>query len=135
MTLKNDPVFAQIPAVGQATVSAANTGLDGSGTITELLTAGADGAIVTSLKAFATVTSTAKRLNLFISTDAGTTWKLFDSALMEAYTVANTTAQTAIVFIDKADPNAAVRLPASAKLGVSIMVAEAVQFVSEYTDY
>lgn len=135
MALSNDPVFAQEPKYARAAVSAANTGLDGSGTIVTLMTAGSDGAIVTSLKAWGTVTSTAKRLNLWISVDAGSTWKLLDSGLMAAYTVANTTVQTPVTFVNKSDPNAAIRLPAAAMLGVTTMVAEAVEFVCEYTDF
>lgn len=135
MTLSNDPVFAQTPKYARAAVSAANTALDGTGTIVTLLTAGADGALVTSLKAWGTVTSTAKRLNVFVSTDAGSTWKLFDSGLMAAYTAANTTVQTPVTFVDKTKPDAAVRLPGAARLGVTTMVAEAVEFACEYVDY
>jgi len=134
MAVNNDPVFGKTPKHAAAAVSAANTNLDGTGTITTLLTAGADGAIVTSLKCWATATGTAKRCNVFISTDGGTTWKLHDSALMAAYTVANTTVQTPVTFVDKTDPNAAIILPASAKIGVTIMVAEAVVFTAEYQD-
>lgn len=140
MALSNDPVFAQTPKYARAAVSAANTDLTGATAPTELLTAGPDGALVTSLKAWGTVTSTAKRLNVFISTDNGTTWKLFDSALMAAYTVANTTVQTPVTFVDKTKPDAAIRLPggsggSSVKLGVATMVAEAVEFACEYTNF
>ncbi len=134
MAVNNDPVFGKTPKHAAAAVSAANTALDGTGTITTLLTAGVDGAIVTSLKCWATATGTAKRCNVFISTDAGVTWKLHESQLMAAYTVANTTVQTAVTFVDKTDPNAAIILPASAKIGVTVMVAEAVNFTAEYQD-
>ncbi len=134
MAVNNDPVFGKTPKHAAAAVSAANTNLDGTGTITTLLTAGADGAIVTSLKCWATATGTAKRCNVFVSTDGGTTWKLHESQLMAAYTVADTTVQTPVTFVDKADPNAAIILPASAKIGVTIMVAEAVVFTAEYQD-
>lgn len=134
MAVNNDPVFGKTPKHAAVAVSAANTNLDGTGTITTLLTAGADGAIVTSLKCWATATSSAKRCNVFVSTDGGSTWKLHESALMAAYTVANTTVQTPVTFVDKTDPNAAIVLPANAKLGVTIMVAEAVVFAAEYQD-
>jgi hypothetical protein len=134
MAVNNDPVFGKTPKHAAAAVSAANTNLDGTGTTTTLLTAGADGAIVTSLKCWATATGTAKRCNVFVSTDGGTTWKLHESQLMAAYTVANTTVQTPVTFVDKTDPNAAIVLPANAKLGVTIMVAEAVVFAAEYQD-
>ena len=134
MAVNNDPVFAKTPKHAAAAVSAANTNLDGSGTVTTLLTAGADGAIVTSLQCWATATSTAKRCNLFISTDGGTSWKLHDSGLMAAYTVANTTVQSPVTFVDKLDPNDAVIIPANAKIGCTVMVAEAVVFTAEYSD-
>jgi hypothetical protein len=134
MAVNNDPVFGKTPKHAAVAVSAANTNLDGTGTITTLLTAGADGAIVTSLKCWATATGTAKRCNVFASTDGGTTWKLHESQLMAAYTVANTTVQTPVTFVDKTDPNAAIVLPANAKIGVTIMVAEAVVFAAEYQD-
>lgn len=134
MAVNNDPVFGKTPKHAAAAVSAANTNLDGTGTITTLLTVGPDGGIVTSLKCWATATGTAKRCNVFVSTDGGTTWKLHDSGLMAAYTVANTTVQTAVTFVDKLDPDAAIILPANAKIGVTIMVAEAVVFTAEYQD-
>ena len=134
MAVNNDPVFAKTPKIAQATVAAANTNLDGSGTIVTLLTAGVDGAIVTSLKVWGTVTSTAKRINIWISTDGGTTWKLHESGLMAAYTVANTTVQTPITIVDKTIPDAAIVLPGNAKVGVTSMVNEAVVATAEYSD-
>ena len=134
MAVNNDPVFAKTPKHAAAAVTTANTALDGSGTIATLLMAGVDGAIVTSLKCWATATSTAKRCNIFISTDGGTTWKLHDSGLMAAYTVANATVQAPVTFVDKSNPDAAIVLPASAKIGIAIHVAEAVVFTAEYSD-
>jgi hypothetical protein len=134
MAVNNDPVFAKTPKHSAVAVSTANTNLDGTGTITTLLTAGTDGAIVTSLKCWGTVTSSAKRCNVFVSTDGGTSWKLHESGLMSAYTVANTTVQTPVTFVDKSNPDAAIVLPASAKIGVAIQVAEAVVFAAEYSD-
>ena len=134
MAVNNDPVFAKTPQHAAVAVSTANTNLDGSGTITTLLTAGPDGAIVTSLKCWATATSSAKRCNIFISTDAGSTWKLHESALMAAYTVANSTVQTPVTFVDKSNPDATIVLPSSAKLGVAIHLGESVVFAAEYSD-
>ena len=135
MALSNDPVFPQTPKFNDAVISAANTNLDGTGTIVTLATMGADGGLVTSVVCWATVTSTAKRVNLFVSTDAGVTWKLLTSGLMAAFTIDNTTVQTPVTLVDKLAPNGAVRLPASAVLGCTIMVAEAVVFASEHTDF
>ena len=134
MAVNNDPVFAKTPKIAQAAVATANTNLDGSGSIVTLLTAGADGAIVTSLKCWGTVTSTAKRINIWISTDGGTSWKLHESGLMAAYTVANTTVQTPVTIVDKTIPDAAIVLPGSAKIGVTSMVNEAIIATAEYSD-
>jgi hypothetical protein len=126
---------AQTPKHASVAVSAANTNLDGTGTIVTLLTAGADGAVVSRFEFWATVTSTAKRCNVFISLDAGATWKLWDSGLMAAYTVANTTVQTPVKIIDYANPDAARRIPAGAVLGVTLMVAEASVAIAEFSDF
>jgi hypothetical protein len=126
---------AQTPKHASAAVSAANTALDGTGTIVTLLTAGADGAVISRLEFWGTVTSTAKRCNVFISQDGGTTWKLWDSGLMAAYTVANTTVQTPVKIIDSTLPDNARRIPASAVLGVTLMVAEASVAIAEYSDF
>jgi hypothetical protein len=135
MAVNNDPVFGKSPNVAHAACSAANTNLDGSGTIITLLTTGADGAILTSLEAWATATNSgAARMNMFISTDGGSTWKLHKSGLMAAYTVAATTVQTPVTLVDKTDPYKAVLLPPSAKVGVASMDSEAVVFCAEYQD-
>jgi hypothetical protein len=136
MALSNAPVFAQSPKAAFAKVTSANTNLDGSGVVTSLLTAGADGAVVTALKALCQATVTATACRLFLSLDGGTTWGMIEEKLMSAYTVAQTTAQTPVTFVDKSNPDAAIRLPANAKLGVTIGVALAggIVFNAEYTD-
>jgi len=126
---------AQTPKHASGVVSAANTNLDGTGTIVTLLTAGTDGAVISRVEFWGTVTSTAKRVNMFISQDAGSTWKLWDSGLMAAYTVANTTVQTVVKLIDSTAPDAARRIPASAVIGITTMVAEAVVCIAEYSDF
>src|SRR5689334_22446753 len=123
MALSNTPVFVQTPQAAFVKVTAANTALDGTGTIPTLLTAGANGSLVTSLVARCQASVTASDLRLFLSLDGGTTWAMMDEKLMGAYTVAQTTAQTAVTFVDKTNPDAAIRLPASAKLGVTSGVA------------
>lgn len=135
MTLSTIPVFEQEPKAISIPVSAANTNLDGTGTIVTLLTAGSDGSVVKGLRAWAVATSTGARLNLWLSIDAGVTWKLLDAELMSAYTKANTTVQTPVVFVDRTDPDDEILLPANAVLGVTTMVAEAVVFQAEWRDF
>jgi hypothetical protein len=137
MALSNNPVFSQTPQAAFAKVTSANTNLDGTGAISTLLTAGANGTLVTSLRALCQATVTATACRLFLSLDGGTTWAMLDEKLMGAYTVAQTTAQTVVTFVDKTNPDAAIRLPALAKLGVTIGVALAggIAFSAEYADF
>ncbi len=60
----------------------------------ELVPAQTKGARLTKITALARATNTATELQLFTSTDSGTTKKFVDSVLMAAYTVAQTTKQT-----------------------------------------
>ena len=60
----------------------------------ELVPAQSKGCRLTKITALARATSTATELQLFPSSDSGTTKKFLDSALMAAYTVAQTTKQT-----------------------------------------
>jgi hypothetical protein len=53
-----------------------------------------NGARITSIKALARATNTATELQLYVSPDGGTTKRFIKSALLAAYTVAATTAQT-----------------------------------------
>ena len=136
-TTTNAVLCAQLPKAAFARVTAANTSLDGSGTITPLLTAGADGCLVTSLQARCQATVTATALRLWVSLDGGASWALWDEKLMVAYTVAQITAQNAVTFVDKVAPDTALRLPANAKLGVTSAVALSggIVFVAEFMDF
>lgn len=136
MALNKSPAFGSTPQVAAATITAANTNLDGAtGTYTTLLTAGTDGVVVTSLTAMARATVAATALRLFVSYDAGVTKTFLAEQLMAAYPVLNTTAQTPVTFINKLNPDQAIRLPASAVLYCTIAVALAggISFVAEYT--
>jgi len=55
-----------------------------------------NGARITRLTALARATNTATELQLYVSNDGGTTKRLIRSILMAAYTVAQTTGQTAV---------------------------------------
>lgn len=50
MTANFSPIFGLTPNVGQARLAAANTASDGSGTLGDLFTAGANGSIVTRIR-------------------------------------------------------------------------------------
>lgn len=86
--------FTQVPKTATAVVTGACSSFaGGEPTNTELLlTAGAEGALITRLWAIPRATVTASSLLLFISKDSGATKALIDSELMAAHTVATTTA-------------------------------------------
>lgn len=90
--MANTPTYAANPrSIDRAAVSAANTNRDGSGTIVSIATGSAAGFKVQEVVAQATVTTTAGMIRLFISTDSGSTWKLFDEMPVGAVTVAAST--------------------------------------------
>lgn len=129
--------FAQTPKTATAVVTGAATITNDTPTNTvELLTAGADGAILTRLTAIPRATVTASSLVLYISSDDGTTKRLIDSVLMAAQTVAATTAVAKTVFADYSEITP-LRLAAGDKLYVGSQVAlvGGIVFRAEYTDF
>lgn len=81
------PNFTSTSRLATASVSAANTNRDGTGTIVTVLTGVAAGTKVFEVDVQMTVTSTAGMVRLFLSSDSGTTWKLFDEVAIAAATV------------------------------------------------
>jgi hypothetical protein len=129
--------FAQTPKTATAvTTAAATVTTDAPTNTVELLTAGADGAILTRLYAIPRATVTASSLLLFISKDAGTTKRLIDSELMAAYTMATTTAVPETSFTNYTETTP-LRLEAGDKLyvGNQVALAGGVVFRAEYTDF
>lgn len=83
-----NPTYAANPrSIDRATVSAANTNRDGTGTIVTIATGSAAGFKVNEVVTQPTVTTTAGMIRLFISTDSGSTWNLFDEIPVAAATV------------------------------------------------
>lgn len=128
--------FAQTPKTATAVCTAAATLVDSPANTVELLTAGADGAIVTSIWAMPRATVTAASLVLFLSKDGGATKSLIDSELMAAHTVATTTAipETKFANISESTP---MRLEASDKLfvGSQVALAGGIVFKAEWTEF
>lgn len=125
MAVTNTPAWPQAPRYAVASVSAANTNTDGSGTITTLITAGSDGTLITGLYAGATATVSATSVRFFLSTDSGSTWTYLPhlDSLVEAHTLAATTANGGrVTVIDQADPDKYMPLPADALLGFTSAV-------------
>jgi len=128
--------FAQTPKTATAVCTAAATLVDAAANTVELLTAGADGSIVTALSAIPRATVTASSLVLFLSKDAGTTKRLIDSELMTAYTATTTTAIPETKFANIAE-SYPLRLEAGDKLyvGSQVALAGGIVFKAEYTDF
>lgn len=130
--------FAQTPktATAVATGAVASITTDAPTNTVLLLTAGSDGAILTSLTAIPRATVTASSLCLWISKDSGTTKRLIDSELMAAHTVATTTAIPETVF-SRISENTPLRLEAGDQLyvGSQVALASGIVFKAEYTDF
>lgn len=129
--------FAQTPKTATAVVTAAATVAGDSPTNTvELLTAGADGALVTRLTAMPRGTVTASSLVLFLQKSGQTTQRLLDSELMAAHTVAATTAIPETAFGNVSD-STPLRLEAGDKLfvGSQVALAAGIVFAAQWMDY
>lgn len=129
--------FAQTPKTGIAVATTATASIDTTPTNTQLLvTAGADGALVTRLWAMPRATVTATTLYLFISKDGGTTLRLVDSELMAAHTVATTTAIPETSFANYSETTP-FRLEAGDRLyvGVGVTLSNGIVFKAEFTDF
>lgn len=130
--------FAQTPKTATAVVTGAAGSITGDAPTNTvlLLTAGADGAILTRLTAIPRATVTASSLLVFISKDNGTTQRLLDSELMAAHTVATTTAipETTFTLYSETTP---LRLEAGDRLyvGSQVALASGIVFRAEYTDF
>lgn len=130
--------FAQTPqtATAVATAAAANITTDAPTNTVLLLTAGADGAILTRLFAMPRATVTASSLVLFLSKDNGTTQRLIDSELMAAQTVSSTAAISETSFANYSE-STPLRLAAGDRLyvGSQVALASGIVFRAEYTDF
>lgn len=129
--------FAQSPKTATAVATTATASIDTTPTNTVLLmTAGAEGAILTRLWAIPRATVTATCLYLFVSKDGGTTKTLIDSELMAAATINTTTAIAETSFSNYSE-SAPLRLEAGDKLyvGGAVTLSNGIVFKVEYTDF
>ena len=78
------PSFVSTPRVGFCAISTANTALDGPGSPTSLITGVAAGTRILEIDIQCSATSAAGLVNIFISTDGGTTKSLFDQIAVTA---------------------------------------------------
>lgn len=94
MAKNTSPIFELEPILGFAALTAANTARDGTGTVTTLVTGAAEGTrvdAITFTSAQATAAANSAMVGrVFLSTDGGTTWRLFDEIAISAITASNT---------------------------------------------
>ena len=67
MAANTSPIFPLTPKAAWATLTTANTAKDGTGTVSTVVTAGAEGAFVTQVRAQPLGTNTASVLRLFLN--------------------------------------------------------------------
>lgn len=98
MTVTATPVFAQAQRTAMAVCTAAKTTMADTTNAVLLVTAGANGSLITTLTAIPRATVTATQCQLYLSNDGGTTLNLVQTMLMPAYTLAQTTANVGVDF-------------------------------------
>jgi len=130
MAVTATPAFVQTLRAAQVVITAATTDRASPGAnVSALFTAGSNGSNVLALWALPRATVTATELQLYLSTDGGATKVYWDSVLMAAHTVANTTAVVTTSFsrYSEASP---LYLPASAILyaGAAVALAGGIVF-------
>jgi hypothetical protein len=95
----NSIITPQTPIGATAVVTTANpTYTDAPTNTVQLLGAQTNGARIQKITALARATPTATELQLYVSSDGGTTKRFIKSVVMNAYTVAQTTAQPLVDF-------------------------------------
>lgn len=95
----NSIITPQTPIGATAVATTGNATYTDSPTNTvQLLASQTNGARIQKITALARATPTATELQLFVSSDAGTTKRFIKSIVMPAYTVAQTTGQTVTDF-------------------------------------
>jgi len=121
--MATSPAFVSTPRIGRASLSTANTAINGTGTIETLLIGVAAGTRVLEINTQCSATSAAALVNLFLSLDGGTTWSLFDQVGISAATSSNTVKanRNLATYINLALPDA------NARLGCTTTISQATQ--------
>jgi thiamine pyrophosphokinase len=94
MPANTTPIFTLVPKAATATIAAANTARDGSGTLITLFTAGANGSrldFITFTSSQVTAAASAVRVErIFLTDTAGLNPKLIGEIVLPAVTASNT---------------------------------------------
>lgn len=115
--MSTSPQFASVPKTSAATISTANTGRDGTGTIGPIFTAGSNGSRIDKIVIHAQATVTAGAVRFFIHD--GTNYFLFK----EVPVVATTPSATTPAFSSVLSQEIEASLPLILPTGYSLMAA------------
>lgn len=96
--MASTPEFIKTPRIEMVNVATANTALEGAtaGSTpttapTSLISGATGGTRVLEIAVKGAATSAAANINIWLTTDSGTTWRLFDTIAVTAVTTGNTT--------------------------------------------
>lgn len=127
--MASTPTFVATPKLGFGQVSVANTARDGSGTIVDILTAGASGAKVEEIRLAAEADPADSIVTIFIDRTGSSGYEYYDE-----YDLGNPAAgSTTVSPYDLSTTYANLVLPANAKIGAAITVALTSGVMNVYT--
>lgn len=124
--MASTPEFVKTPRINTVNVSSANTAIDGSGTITELIAGATGGTRVLEIVVKGAATSAAANINIFLTTDGGTTYRLFDTISVTAVTTGNTTP----TFRDRTAYTNLVLASSSHRVGITTTIAQSTNVIA-----
>ncbi len=102
---------------------------------TTLVTAGADGALVTSVEITAEGTAAVEKFVLWVQLLGTGNWYVLKSGVLDVYTQAVGDKQGSVTLINKTNPDEAERLAGTDKLGVTHHVNQESIVFAEYTNF
>lgn len=127
MAANENPIYTKAPVIGNAQVSTANTKLDGTGTLVDVVTGITEGTRISRITIQATVTTTVGWVNLFIYD--GTNTRLWRQIPVSAITVSATVA--GFHYDLELFGERALELPSTYVLRASTYNAEAINVIAE----
>lgn len=128
-----DPQFAATPKLGASSISTANTGRDGTGTLGTVLTAGAAGTRLRAVHIRATASTTAGMVRLYLHD--GTTAHLFKEVPVNAITPSGSVEAFSAHLNESTNPDLLpVTIPTGWSLRASTHNAEAFRVIAEGAD-
>ena len=138
MALSTNPIFPQTPkTAGIAFGGTSHSTQMDPATVapTALVTAGADGALVTNVEITAEATVVVEKFVLWVQLLGAGNWYALKSVVLAAYTQAVGDEQGSVTLVNKTNPDEAIRLAGTDKLGVTHHVDQQSIVFAEYTDF